>query len=131
MSEELRQAQAEVTRLTGCLTRANSNMETMERDLYLRLNKLEAEAECGLCGALITEHAHDYSDGMIRGNTICPKPQRQEFKKALTASVEAMKAMKESLGEYVRQSMYFNPEWSVGLKRMDESIATTEALLKR
>lgn len=36
---------AEVERLTGCLVRSNSNMEEMERDLYLRLAMAEAERD--------------------------------------------------------------------------------------
>lgn len=36
---------AEVVRLRKCLERANTSMEAMERELYLRLQELETEAE--------------------------------------------------------------------------------------
>jgi len=44
-AELLAAANTEVARLTKCLKQANSNMETVERELYLKLNDAEAAIE--------------------------------------------------------------------------------------
>lgn len=51
-----------------------------------------------------------------------PKAQLVESLAREHAMRSACVKLKESLGEYVRQSMYFNPEWSSGLKAVDAAL---------
>lgn len=66
---------------------AHDKVMRAERDAAVAaLAKIRAERECGLCGALVKDHGIDFSDGMIVGEILCPRPQH----KAALATARAL-----------------------------------------
>lgn len=73
---------------------------------------------------------HGTAAGFIRSMASLPSGLIAIKRETIERIPKAIDAMKESLGEYVRQSLYTNPEWSGGFKMLDAAVTALSEAMK-
>jgi hypothetical protein len=97
-----------------------------ESDATIRAKDEEIE-RLELQVAACREQLKSSVDGASQLQKIMADYKRLDLEAAVARLKNAGKALLDSLGEYVRQSMYSNPEWKSGIAAMQLALTTAPA----